>query len=559
MLLAEFIWGKSAATLQVEGHPSSGIVGWGGGTPALAGVNVDENTAMTYSAVWAATRLLAGTGSGLPLNLYRRLDGGGKEIDSTNPLHACLHDAPNEEMSSMSWRMMAIAHQVNWGNTYSEIERDGAGRVVALWPIHPSRVQPDRIDGRYVYRVYGDRRDVPFPSDDIFHVPSLITDDGICGKGVIRHARESIGFGMGTERHGAAYFGNGARPNVVVTHPRQLSKEARQNFRREWREIHGGPDKAGELALLQEGADVKIMNVSPEDSQFLETRQHNIEEIARWYGVPPHLIGHLLRSTFSNIEAQGIEFVVYSLLPWLKLWEQEIWRKLIPIRERAKYFAKHVVDALLRGDAPTRSAALQTQFINGAITQDEWRDIEDRNPLPDGYGKKHYVQGNLTPVEKAGEMLEPKAPFATPAAEPEEIEDERDQEAAKFRSAARCVLVDALSRMVSIETTEATRAAKNPTRFVQSLEDFYGRHISRVAEAVRPAVKACRVVGIEITSRTVAEQHVELSKSELLAASECQPACLSERVADCIETWRSRGERLADQLFQGVELCELTT
>lgn len=557
MLLGEMIWGQRAATLQQEGHPSSGIIGWAGGGKALAGVNVDENTAMTYSAVWAATRLLAGSSAMLPLNIYGKLDNGGAEVEEGR-LNEMVHSLPNEEMGAGSFRALQVAQEVNRGNCFAEIERTGAGFAENLWPIHASRVTPDRIDGRLTWRVYGEggRREVLIPDDDMFHVASWITEDGICGKGVIRNARESIGFGMGTERHGAAYFGNGARPNVVVTHPRNLSLEARQNFRREWREIHGGPDRAGEIALLQEGADVKIMNVSPEDSQFLETRQHNIEEIARWYGVPPHMIGHLLRSTFSNIEAQGIEFVTYSLMPWLVAWEQEIWRKLIPRKDRGRLFARHVVDALQRGDALSRSTALQTQFINGALTIDEWRDLENRNPEPNGFGKKHYVQGNLSPVERAGEMLQPKAAFALK----EEPEDEdEDQEAAKFRSVARFVLVDALSRMVSIETTEATRAAKNPTRFVQSLEDFYGRHLTRVAEAVRPAVKACRVVGIEIASREVAERHVEQSKGELLAASECQPSSLADRVADCINLWRHRGEQMADELFQGVELCELTT
>lgn len=299
-MIAEILFGRRerAAIVQQLGHPRAGME-WLGGSNTLAGVPVDENTAMNYAACWAATRWITASISHLPFNLYREKPGGGKEIAWSHPVQRLIYAQPNRGQSAMMFRASMLQQQINAGNCYAEIERTNGGQVVALHPVHFSRVTVKDGDDGYVYEVRNRKGGASTVDEaDMFHVPSLISEDGIIGKGVVRAARESIGFGIGTERHGAAYFGNGARPNVLLKHPGKLSDNARTNLRSEWVDTHGGPDKSGKPAVLQEGMEAQILSISPEDSQFLQTRQHNVEEIARWYGVPPHKIQHLLRATF---------------------------------------------------------------------------------------------------------------------------------------------------------------------------------------------------------------------------------------------------------------------
>ena len=549
-----------AATVQQLGHPAAGVIGWMGGNDVLSGVAVNEDSAMTYSAAWAATRLLAGTGAGLPLNVYERKGEGGKEIATGLPIYDLLHNAPNENMSSVMWRAQSIGFQVNRGNCFSEIDRDGNGEVQGLYPIHPTRVQFKWTEDRrpeYWVHVDGGRTAIIIAGDNMLHVPSMMSDDGINGKGVVTVARESLGFGIATERHGAAYFGNGGKPSVVVTHPRLMSPEARKNFRQEWQEIHGGVENNGKIALLQEGGDIKTLSFSPEDSQFLSTRQHNVEEVARWYGVPPHMIGHLLRSTYSNISVQGQEFVTYSLMPWLVLWEAECWRKLLSAEQRKRYFIKHNVDALLRADPLTRSQALAVQFTNGAINIDEWRSIEDRNPLPDGMGQKHFVPLNMTTIDKAGEEPEvPSVPvgrFPPPKpAEPEDTEEdenEPDEGAVKYiigiRAAAQAAVDDVCGIMARKEIEATLTAAKHPEDCLQRLEKFYERHGERlVASAYHSVTTLLLAVADTREPRAVlqaaAESHVNESKRQLWQALECMPHELEAAVSACVAGWAGR-------------------
>ncbi len=565
-----------------------------------AGVAVDEDSAKNYSAVWACTRLLAGTGSALPLNLYRQDDGGGKAIARNHPTHYCLHTAPNPRMGSMAFRSLGIDRQVNRGNFYAEIERDMLGRATALWPIHPSRIPggAEEVDGELVYKVQNnDGTETVIAAADMFHVPSIITRDGINGIGVITAARESVGFGMATEKHGAAYFGNGARPSIVLKHPGKIKdKEYREELRRQWNEIHQGPENAGKVALLQEGMEAVPLGISNEDSQFLQTRQHNVEEIARWYGVPPHLIGHLLRSTYNNIEVQSQEFVTYSLMPWLVLWEQEIDRKLIGEREQAAgLYAKHVLEGLLRGDMASRAAFYKSMWELGVFSSNDILGLEDRNPIgPDG--DKRFVPMNFVTLDQAGQMPEPAPAPELPAPEPTEedgllrvIADRFNALAARTTllpleimdavderlkalpapqtgitndtisplvrplgqqpnntalAAAYAVLDDTVQRFLSKEQNAARRlAAKSAGELFGWLDPFYEKHESQLAEA---CLSPCRVIlalegkaddPAEVAAK-FARAHAEQSREELLAAMECQESELAGRVNSTIDAWK---------------------
>ena len=390
-----------------------------------SGIDVDENVALTYSACWAATRLYCGTMGMLPLNVYRSLPSGGAEIEYNHPLQRILHDEPNLDVTAMTFRAGLINQQINAGNCFAEIQRDEGGRCKALWPISCSRIPHEnvrRVNGAVVYLVNNnDGTKTPIMAQDMLHVPSIIADDGY-GRGVVENARLSIGFGIATEQHGAAYFGNGARPGVIIKGARFHKSEDSEEFRRQWEQVHGGAANHGKPGILPPDADITVLPFNAQDSQFLESRQHSVEEIARWYGVPPHLIGHLLRATFSNIEHQGIEFVKYSLMPWLKLWEQEIWRKLLTREEQSTYYAKFVVDALERGDKPSRTEANVKEFFNGMLTLNQWASREDMNPIGP-LGDVHFVQQAMIPLEQAanGQQKPDAAADTTPKETPEQL------------------------------------------------------------------------------------------------------------------------------------------
>lgn len=525
------------------------------GRRTRAGVPVDEAIAETYSACWAATRLLSGTSAYLPFNLCQRLPNGDQRVCEGETLHSLLHDAPNPEMSSTMWRSMKFAQQINYGNCFSEIERDIQGGVKHLWPIHTTRVtmREDPETGELYYEVRNNDGTVtPIPYVDMFHVPSMMSDDGRWGKGIIRYAAETIGLALATDRYGAGWFGSGGRPVAVLKHPKTMDDAARANVRREWREIYG-PESPDKVAVLWEGMEYMPITTNPEESQFLQSRQWNLEDVARWYGVPPHMIGHLLRSTNNNIEQQGIEFVKYSLLMWIKVWEQEVWRKLLTEPQRQTgYYAKFTVDALERGDATTRTAALVQQFFNGALTLNQWAKIEDRPPIGP-LGDLHFVQSAMVPLEIAAKGPQP-APAATPPAiqapeppakppRPPEAPGARQEEklAAGIR-ATKDVFGEISGVMLEMESQKALKASRKPSDFLNWLDSFYDEHAARLKKVLSRSFRAYWLVsGRDIDPagplEAAVDAYVASRKADLLAASEVTVDRFEASVAACVGSW----------------------
>lgn len=538
------------------------------GRATTAGVAVDESTGLNYSACWAATRLLSGAGAGLPFPLYEIEPDGGRSIAYQHPVHKLLNYQFNPLVSAVMGRAAGINQQVNWGNFCAEIEWDGRGNPVNLWPIHASRVKfYYDADGSFFYRVNNrDGTTTDLEPQDVFHPPSMMTDDGIVGKGVIRHARETIGHGLATERYGAAWFGSGGRPAGVLTHPKTMDKPGRDNVRREWNEIYGGPGNTHKIAVMWEGMKYEGISSSPEDSQFLGSRQFNIEEIARWYGVPPHLIGHLERATNNNIEAQGIEFVKYGLMHWLVLWECEVNRKLLKPQERGRFYARHNCDELMRGDLSSRTAAYAQQFFNGALTLNQWAEIEHRDPIGP-LGDIHFIQSAMIPLKDAAEGRPlPVAP--KPANDPKSADDNIDPKdegdssdikgdgklSAAMQTATLEVLAEIVGVMVEREASEAIRAAKKPKEFLAWLDAFYAEHSTRLQKALAKPVRACVLAAgkplvIEDVLRAAITQHIDHGRELLLEASSVQAEQLSASVESCVKKWQ-RTE--ITNLFQGV-------
>lgn len=391
----------------------------------VSGVAVDEEAALTYSAVWCATRALSEPIGWLPLFLYRRTAGDGREVAGDHPLYPILHDAPNPDMGSMAFRESRTHHQINWGGGFAEIERarfnDPTSPVVALWPIHVGRVSPvresDRVGRDYAYQVRNnDGTAAAFRASEILHVPGCFPVDGLWSRGVIQYARESIGFGLATERHGAAYFGGGAQPKAIVVTPGLREKETRESFRREWKELHGSPESA-EVAILPPGSSYNPITISNEDSQFLGTRKHNVAEIGRWYRVPPYVLGEYEKAaSYASVEIQSIEFVIYSLMPWVRRWEEQLNLKLLTADERQTYYVEFQLAGLMRGDFQARMAGYQIALMNGIMTLNEVRRLENLNPIGK-QGDQHYIPSNMTTAQQLLEMaLQPTPQLAAESA-----------------------------------------------------------------------------------------------------------------------------------------------
>lgn len=386
----------------------SGYTFFMGGT--TAGKVVTERSAMQMTAVYACVRILSEAIAGLPLHLYRYKSDGGKEKAIDHPLYLLLHDEPNPEMSSFVFRETLMTHLLLFGNAYAQIIRNGKGEIIALYPLMPNRMSVNRDDKDTLYYVYsrsweeaGAQREsqVTLRSSDVLHIPGL-GFDGLVGYSPIAMAKNAIGLSMATEEYGAKFFANGAAPSGVLEHPSTIKDP--QRVREAWQSQFGGSSNSGKIAVLEEGMKYTPISISPEQAQFLETRKFQINEIARIFRIPPHMIGDLEKSSFSNIEQQSLEFVKYTLDPWVIRWEQSIHRSLLIGREKKEYFVKFNVEGLLRGDYQSRMEGYATARQNGWMSANDIREIEnlDRIPPEEG-GDLYLVNGNMLPLEKAGE------------------------------------------------------------------------------------------------------------------------------------------------------------
>ncbi len=379
---------------------------FGGSTSGKA---VTERSAMQMTAVYSCVRILAEAVAGLPLNLYRYTEDGGKEKAIDHPLYLLLHDEPNPEMSSFVFRETLMTHLLLWGNAYAQVIRNGKGEVIALYPLMPNKMMVDRDERGQLYYSYQRGNDEAVRSkdqtvilrpSDVLHIPGL-GFDGLVGYSPIAMAKNAIGMAIACEEYGAKFFANGAAPGGVLEHPGTIKDP--QRVRESWQSTFGGSGNANKIAVLEEGMKYTPIGISPEQAQFLETRKFQINEIARIFRVPPHMVGDLEKSSFSNIEQQSLEFVKYTLEPWVIRWEQSIQRSLLTQEEKATYFVKFNLEGLLRGDYQSRMNGYAIGRQNGWMSANDIRELEnlDRIPAEEG-GDLYLINGNMLPLKDAG-------------------------------------------------------------------------------------------------------------------------------------------------------------
>ena len=369
-----------------------------------SGKPVNERTAMQTTAVYACVRILAEAVASLPLHVYEYQDDGGKKLVHDHPLYYLLHDEPNPEMTSFVFRETLMSHLLIWGNAYAQIIRDGAGRVLGLYPLLPDKMEVQRDDKGNIYYVYSrnsdenpmfkEYGDIRLKAEDVLHIPGL-GFDGLIGYSPIAMAKNAVGMTLACEEYGASFFANGANPGGVLEHPGVLKDPSK--VRESWNSVYRGVSNAHKIAVLEEGMKYQQIGIPPEEAQFLETRKFQINEIARLYRIPPHMVGDLDKSSFSNIEQQSLEFVKYTLDPWVIRWEQSLQRSLLLPGEKGKYFIKLNVDGLLRGDYQSRMNGYAVGRQNGWFSANDIREMENMNPIPDEEGGNLYlINGAMT-------------------------------------------------------------------------------------------------------------------------------------------------------------------
>lgn len=380
---------------------------------SISGKNVNERSAMQLTAVYSCVRILSEAVASLPLQLYKYTDSGGKEKATEHPLYFLLHNEPNIEMTSFSFRETLMTHLLLWGNAYAQIIRNGKGEILGLYPLMPNRMTVDRDENKnlyYEYMVSSDdapinkKSTVKLNPSEVLHIPGL-GFDGLIGYSPIAMAKNAIGMAIACEEYGSKFFANGAQPSGVLEHPGIIKDP--QRVRDSWQAAYGGSANANKTAILEEGMKYTPISIAPEQAQFLETRKFQINEIARIFRVPPHLVGDLEKSSFSNIEQQSLEFVKYSLDPWVVRWEQSMARSLLSENEKKEYFIKFNVDGLLRGDYESRMRGYSTGFQSGFMSPNDIRKLENMDLISDELGGNRYMcNGNMVPLDKAGTWSE---------------------------------------------------------------------------------------------------------------------------------------------------------
>lgn len=395
-----------------------------------SGIRVSELTALQVATVFTCVNIISDGVSSLPFHVYEHIEDGshvGKKIARGHSLFNMLHNEPNPEMTTPVFLKVLMCHALLWGNSFTELERDGGAAIVNLWPRNPAKTRPIRLTrattiegdllpaGTLMFETtdglrgglldekdanqggtYATGRPRVILAEDMLHITGLSLD-GRLGQSITYLARQAIGLSLASEKYGAKFFGNGARPAGVLEIPQRLDDEAIENLRRSWAEGHGG-ENAWKTAILEQGVKYTKIAATPNEGQLIETRKYQREEIGSLFGVPQHMIAAGDKSSGkSNVEQSSIEFVLYCLNPWLERIQKEFGRKLFPKmgRSAGKFFPKFDTRRLLYPDAAARGAFYAQGRQWGFLTADEIREFEDMNPLPKGQGSTIWMPVNM--------------------------------------------------------------------------------------------------------------------------------------------------------------------
>lgn len=359
-------------------------------------VPVNDRTALTISTVWGCIRFIQGGIGPLPWPIYQnRANGKGADERKGHPAYWLLNKRPNEEMSATVFRELFLLWVLVFGNAYAEIEWDRAGRPINLWPIHPRRVTPSRRDdGTLYYRIQNVSGEVELEKWQMFHIPGM-SFDGIVGLPVIEYAARTLGLAIGSEEYGSGFFSNSGVPSSVITHPKTLSKPAQGRLIDRLKQ-KGGVYDSQDTMILEEGMELKPVGLPPEQAQFLETRRFTVEDVCRWFGVPPSKVGHFEKISYNSAEQLTLDVVAECFMPWVKKFEQEADYKLLT-DNHSNYYSKLDLRALMRATHVDRANYYKTMAGSGFFSINDVLELEDMNPITNG--DLHLVPLNMAPLD----------------------------------------------------------------------------------------------------------------------------------------------------------------
>jgi HK97 family phage portal protein len=376
------------------------------GRPTTAGVTVTESVAEGLPTVFACVRVISSAVAQLPLKLYRLAPDGRKSEAADHPLYEVLHDLSNPEMSAFELRALLMSHLLLWGNAYAEIQRNARGEVTALWPLQPWRVRVDRDEQRRLRFTYAGPQQKTWiydPNRPPLLRLSINSQDGVTGRSVISVLAQSMGYTAALERFGASFFSNGSTFGGILSTEEQIGPEAEEALRKKIEALHQGTDRAHRFLVLDSAFKFERLGIPPEDAQFLESQKFMRSVLCGAFGVPPHMIADLDRATFSNIENESLRWLRDGLESHLVNWESAIRRDLLGPRSFSNYYARFVRNAMVRGDLASRSTALATMRQNGVINANEWRALEEMDPIAKADGGDLYVVNTAAqPTMQAG-------------------------------------------------------------------------------------------------------------------------------------------------------------
>lgn len=487
-----------------------------------SGVKVTPESAMGCTAVLGCVRVIAETFAGLPFGLYRR-KGDSRKRDYTNPIHKLISTQPCGWMTSFEWREMQTAFVLLRGNAYAQKVYSRRGELVSLNPLNPVMMKPklntETARVEYVYKTQANQQ-VVFDQDEILHIKGYTTDS-VTGISVIAMAGTAIGLSLAAEQYGAKVFTNGAMPGGILTHPAKLTDEAHKRIKQSWQDAHSGLENSHKVGIIEEGMSWTKVGMSSEDVQFIDSRKFQVEEIARMFRVPPHMIQDLSRATFSNIEHQALSFVQYTMLPWLRRWEGAINTRLIPEKEQEKLYCEFLVDGLLRGDIQARYTAYQVARQNGWLSSNDIRKLENMEPLEGEQGDLYIVQANMVDLEKLanGEIEEenpdknaPKDDETDPEndkKEPESDENSDKTEQKQRKLGTFAELFRSIMNKNAIKEEKRVTSLLNKGASADEFVSFYKEHGLFLRETLIPQCNAF-IAAISDSERDASEEVNEI-------------------------------------------------
>mgnify|MGYP001373134865 CR=1 FL=1 len=548
--MINFLLPQRAATNQTLGHPAAGVIGWLDSNTNTSGVSVTPETALNFSAVWCAVRVISETLATLPCILYRRTSDDGRERADDDPRYDLVRDMPHPLMSAVSFFEAMTASMVLRGNCYAKIVRAQNRSIGRLELQLPDNVNPPVLTGEdtVTYTILDPHEVVD--GEDMLHIAGL-GGDGINGWSVVKYGSQSIGTGMAGDGYSASQMGNGAKPSGVLKFPTRLDDNARHKFRTEWNEEHQGSKNAGNIAILHGGMEFLPISMTNEDAQFLESRQFSVREIARWFRLPPHMLADLQDSSVrANIEQQAMEFITYSMAPWLTRWQQALNRKLLTQQERddGMYF-EFLLDALLRGDATARFAAYAQGRQWGWMSVNDIRRRENMN-LIDG-GDVYLQPSNMIPADSdlaKGDKPDPPPPpsFGPPSPQPPPgapPEDAPEDDAARvFAEACNQLLRVHLECLQGLERAAITKHANMVVRgknFVEWLTGWYADFEPMVTTRINSVVRCYdHITDLEPNlAAGLAAGYCDEHREQILAAADGDSKQFTKRVQTVLNDW----------------------